>query len=193
MQMAQSDKRRIQLQVFYRRPEFNSLVAYQLMFWTGIMDVGQLIVFDVSGVVAAFQWNRFPSYFLGSTLYALWFSMLFLSIFTTLNRFVSVVFRSHYNTLFNKNHVKVSFTDHLASFGYPKETYHIISRGTHSQQFLYLIPLKQSNSSLLTLNKNGSWSNRRRFASTLMSTNVYMNQVVTYHVITFLVYHVSGK
>ncbi|XGW04398.1 hypothetical protein V3C99_015516 [Haemonchus contortus] len=100
------------LYVFYRRPEFNSLVAYQLMFWTGIMDVGQLIVFDVSGVVATFQWNRFPSYvnkFLGSTLYALWFSMLFLSIFTTLNRFVSVVFRSHYNTLFDKNHVKIIY------------------------------------------------------------------------------------
>nr|CDJ84819.1 7TM GPCR chemoreceptor domain containing protein [Haemonchus contortus] len=71
------------LYVFYRRPEFNSLVAYQLMFWTGIMDVGQLIVFDVSGVVATFQWNRFPSY-------------------------VNKV-RSHYNTLFDKNHVKIIY------------------------------------------------------------------------------------
>ncbi|KAK6059972.1 hypothetical protein COOONC_02372 [Cooperia oncophora] len=46
--------------------------------------------------------------FLGSTLYALWFSMLYLSIITTLNRFISVVFASYYSIIFERRNVKVA-------------------------------------------------------------------------------------
>ncbi|VDO99839.1 unnamed protein product [Heligmosomoides polygyrus] len=43
--------------VFFCRHEFRAVFAYEIMFWTGVTDVGQLIVFDVSGMMAITQYD----------------------------------------------------------------------------------------------------------------------------------------
>ncbi|RCN33759.1 hypothetical protein ANCCAN_20403 [Ancylostoma caninum] len=99
--------------IFYRRSEFHSVLAYRMMFWIGVADVGQLIILSLSGILAMTQSSSFPFYinkFCGSTLYALWFAMLFLSIVITLNRFVSIVFSSYYSTIFDRLNVNVCFS-----------------------------------------------------------------------------------
>ncbi|KAL6743263.1 hypothetical protein Aduo_016323 [Ancylostoma duodenale] len=98
--------------IFYRRIEFHSVLAYRIMFWIGVADVGQLIVLSLSGILAITQYSSFPYFvnkFCGSTLYALWFAMLFLSIVITLNRFVSIVFSAYYSTIFDKLNVNLVY------------------------------------------------------------------------------------
>ncbi|EYC14156.1 hypothetical protein Y032_0041g369 [Ancylostoma ceylanicum] len=98
--------------IFYRRSEFHSVLAYRLMFWIGVADVGQLIILSLSGIMAITQNGFFHFYFnkfCGSTLYALWFAMLFLSIVITLNRFISIVLSAYYSTIFNKFNVNLVY------------------------------------------------------------------------------------
>ncbi|WKY12044.1 hypothetical protein Q1695_003534 [Nippostrongylus brasiliensis] len=98
--------------VFGRRQEFRHVVAYQITFWTGVTNIGQLIIHDISGILAICQIEFSIFYFnkfLGSTLYAFWFAMLFLEIITTLNRLVSVVYPAYYSFVFERTKVQIVY------------------------------------------------------------------------------------
>ncbi|RCN44045.1 hypothetical protein ANCCAN_09990 [Ancylostoma caninum] len=73
--------------IFYRRSEFHSVLAYRMMFWIGVADVGQLIILSLSGILAMTQSSSFPFYinkasFLcnTSTVKDIFFSVLWLNI-----------------------------------------------------------------------------------------------------------------
>ncbi|KAK6758694.1 hypothetical protein RB195_016114 [Necator americanus] len=110
------------LYIFYCRKEFWSVLAYRFMFWIGVTDLGQLLIFALSGLMAVAQTGFFYfsiNKFFGSTLYALWFAMLFLSMVTTINRFVSVVLSSYYSIVFAHLNVRLIYAGALLVFLIP--------------------------------------------------------------------------
>ncbi|CAJ0589351.1 unnamed protein product [Cylicocyclus nassatus] len=108
------------LYVFRKNSEFRTVLAYKVMFWTGVTDLGQLFIFLLSGIMAMIQSGFLHFYinkFCGSTLYAFWFAMLYLSIIVTLNRFVSVVLSGYYPVIFHPTNVKWMYLLAVMIFG----------------------------------------------------------------------------
>ncbi|KJH50446.1 hypothetical protein DICVIV_03376 [Dictyocaulus viviparus] len=98
--------------IFYQKKEFNTVHAYQFMFWTGIVNVGQLIIHDITGLMAITQQNIIYysiNKIFGATIYAFWYAMLLLITVTNLNRLVSVVFPSLYDVIFSNLTIKIIY------------------------------------------------------------------------------------
>ncbi|CAB3405859.1 unnamed protein product [Caenorhabditis bovis] len=117
--------------------EMRRLPAYQIMIWISVFDFLQLIahIIPVYYILDSKPHFGVIDFLVGAIMNASWVTMLLLSIFLNINRFLSIVFHFSTNRFFSKNLMKV----YLSIFVLIWFSIAVIN-STSLSHFVYLLP-----------------------------------------------------